>query len=271
MKRMKRRELIFKVITYTLIFLLLFPLVVLVVWSFTKNWPWPNIIPREFGLRGIKYVFGPSSKSLKILLFSLWLSSVVTIVTLLISIPAAKALGVYDFKGRRIFKMLVLAPVIVPSVAVSMGIHVTFIRLGLANTFLGVVLVHLIPCIPYGIRILTNVFEIIGESMEMQARVLGANPVKAFLYITLPLISPGLVSAGSLIFIVSFSQYFLTFLIGGGKIITFPMLMFPYIQSGDRMMASMYSVVFIVSSLIFLVIMEKTVKTYYKAENYFYI
>jgi len=132
-------------------------------------------------------------------------------------------------------------------------------------------LVHLIPCIPYGVRILTNVFEVIGESMEMQARVLGANQLQTFLSITLPLIAPGLISAGSLVFIVSFSQYFSTFLIGGGKIITFSMLMFPYIQSGDRMMASVYSIVFIMTALTFLLIVEKTVKMYYKAENYFYL
>ncbi|RKD29027.1 ABC transporter permease [Thermohalobacter berrensis] len=268
---MKKRSLFFTVIMYSIIFLLLFPLVILFVWSFTKNWPWPNIVPKAFGLRAIKYVFSPTSKSLKTLLFSVWLSSVVTIITLFISIPAAKALGLYKFKGKRLFKLLILAPIIVPPVAVSMGIHVTFIRLGLANTFLGVVLMHIIPCIPYGVRILTNVFEIIGESMEMQARVLGANPYKTFFYITLPMISPGLVSAGSLIFIVSFSQYFTTFLIGGGKIVTFFMLMFPYIQSGDRMMASVYSLIFILTSLVLFVVIEKTVKAYYKAENYFYI
>lgn len=268
---MKRKNLILNIIMYSLFFLLVSPLLVLVIWSFAKNWPWPNILPKEFGLRGFKELFSTYNKSLKVLLFSVWLSTIVTILTLLISIPAAKALGIYEFKGKKFFKMLILAPIIVPSVAVNMGIHVAFIKLGLANTFFGVVLVHLIPCIPYGVRILTNVFEVIGESMEMQARVLGANLLQTFLSITLPLIAPGLISAGSLVFIVSFSQYFSTFLIGGGKIITFSMLMFPYIQSGDRMMASVYSIVFIMTALTFLLIVEKTVKMYYKAENYFYL
>ena len=166
---------------------------------------------------------------------------------------------------------MVLAPIIVPTVSVAMGIHVVFMKLGLANTFMGVVLVHLIPCIPYSIRILTNVFEIIGDSMEMQARVLGASPLQTFVRITLPLIAPGLLSAASLVFIVSFSQYFLTFLIGGGRIVTLSMLMFPYIQSGDRMMASAYSVIFILTTLVVLLVIEKVVKSYYKGQNHFYI
>lgn len=268
---MTKNSSVFKLIMYALIFLLIFPLIVLVVWSFVKMWPWPNLIPENFGTRAFKYILNPSNKSLRILCFSICLSSVVTIITLLMSIPAAKALGVYNFKGKSLFKILVLAPIIVPPIAVAMGIHIAFIKLGLANTFIGVVLVHLIPCLPYGIRILTNVFEIVGESMEIQARVLGANSFQTFIKITLPLIAPGLLSAGSLIFIVSFSQYFLTFLIGGGRVVTFSMLMFPYIQSADRMMACAYSTLFLLSTLIILLIIERVVKSYYKGENYFYM
>ncbi len=268
---MKKNSSIFKVIMYAIIFLLIFPLIILGIWSFLKIWPWPSLIPKDFGIRGFKYILDPSKKSLRVLCFSVCLSSVVTFITLLISIPAAKALGVYNFKGKGLFKILVLAPIIVPTVSVAMGIHVVFMKLGLANTFMGVVLVHLIPCIPYSIRILTNVFEIIGDSMEMQARVLGASPLQTFVRITLPLIAPGLLSAASLVFIVSFSQYFLTFLIGGGRIVTLSMLMFPYIQSGDRMMASAYSVIFILTTLVVLLVIEKVVKSYYKGQNHFYI
>lgn len=268
---MKRNSYGFKVIMYALIFLLVFPLIVLGIWSFVKIWPWPSLIPKDYGLRGFKYILDPSKKSLGVLCFSVCLSSVVTITTLLISIPAAKALGVYNFRGKSFFKILILAPIIVPTVVVAMGIHVVFMKLGLANTFIGVLLVHLIPCTPYAVRILTNVFEIVGESMEMQARVLGASPLQTFFRVTLPLIAPGLLSAGSLVFIVSFSQYFLTFLIGGGRIVTFSMLMFPYIQSGDRMMASAYSVIFIITTLFILLIMERIIKTYYRGENHFFM
>lgn len=268
---MKKSNFIYSGIMYFLIFVLIFPLVILLIWSVTNNWPWPRIFPDSFGLRGYRYIFSFSNNVIKVLLFSVWLSSIVTLITLIISIPAAKALGVYNFKGKKFIKILVLAPIIVPPLTVVMGIHVAFIKLGLANTFWGVVLVHLIPCLPYGIRILTDVFEIIGESMEMQARVLGAKPMQVFFRITLPLITPGLISAGSLIFIVSFSQYFLTFLIGGGRIVTFSMLLFPYIQSGDRMMASAFSVVFIFTVLIVLLSVEKVVKIYYKTENHFYL
>ncbi|AKN30903.1 ABC transporter permease [Clostridium carboxidivorans P7] len=266
-----KKNIAFNIVIYLAVFLIVLPLIVLLLWGFSKRWPWPYIVPREYSLRGINYFLTGYGNSTKILLYSIFLSFVVTVITLIISIPAARALGLYEFKGKSFFKLLVLLPLIISPVAVGIGIQVFFIKIGLANTFLGVVLVHLIPCLPYGIRILTDVFEILGESMEFQARTLGASKLQTFFYVTLPLISPGLISAASLVFIVSLSQYFLTFIVGGGNVITFSMIMFPFIQSGDRTIAACYSIVFIVTTLILLVVMEKKVKAYYAIENHFYI
>lgn len=266
-----KKNIAFNIVIYLAVFLIVLPLIVLLLWGFSKRWPWPYIVPREYSLRGISYFLIGYSNSTKILLYSIFLSFVVTVITLIISIPAARALGLYEFKGKGFFKLLVLLPLIISPVAVGIGIQVLFIKIGLANTFLGVVLVHLIPCLPYGIRILTDVFEILGESMEFQARTLGASKLQTFFYVTLPLISPGIISAAGLVFIVSLSQYFLTFIVGGGNVITFSMLMFPFIQSGDRTIAAWYSIVFIVTTLILLVVMEKKVKSYYAIENHFYI
>jgi putative spermidine/putrescine transport system permease protein len=152
-----------------------------------------------------------------------------------------------------------------------MGIHINFMLLGLADKLIGVILVHLIPTLPYSIRIMTHTFEGLGDKFEAQARVLGAGPLQRFIHITLPLISPGLFSAGILVFIISFSQYLLTFLIGGGRIITFTMLLFPLVNSGDRMLAAVYSLVFIVAALIFTLLMERVLVDPEQKTDHFYI
>lgn len=242
------------------------PLIIIFIWSFARNWPWPDLLPQSFGLRGWSYFFNPTSKSIPTLLFSITLSTVVTFFTLAITIPAAKSLAFYRFKGKKLIEILIFAPVIIPTVTVAMGIHLQFIKWGLANTFMGVVLIQLIPCIPYSVQILKSVFEILGEDMEVQAKVLGANPYQVFRFVTFPRILPGIISAGSMTFIISFSQYFLTFLIGGGRIVTFSMQMFPYIQSGDRMMGAVYSVVFVCTTFIFLMVVEKTMNRFYKGK-----
>lgn len=249
------------------------PLFIILIWSFARNWPWPDILPQSWGLRGWSYFFNPLSKSIPTLLFSIILSTVVSFITLVITIPAAKSLALYKFKGKRLIELLIFAPVIIPTVAVAMGVHMQFIQWGLADTFIGVVLIQLIPCIPYSVRILKNVFEILGEDMELQAKVLGANLYQVFRFVTFPRILPGIISAGGMTFIISFTQYFLTFLIGGGQIVTFSMQMFPYIQSGDRMMGAVYSVVFICTTFVFLMLVERTMNRFYrgKLKEYTYV
>lgn len=252
---------------------LLFPLLIIIVWSFTNQWPWPKLLPDNFGLRGWNYFWSSSSQSVSTLLFSVGLSATVTLITILITLPASKALALYEFKGKKVIDLLIFLPIIVPMVAVAMGIHIQFIQWGLANTVLGVIIIHIIPCIPYAVRILKSVYEIVGEQMELQARNLGASKWQTFIYVSLPMILPGVISAGSLVFIVSFSQYFLTFLIGGGQIITFTMISFPFIQSGDRMLASVYSVVFVTTTIICLFIVEKLTTKFYqlKVKEYRYV
>lgn len=265
---MKKNNLVFSIIIYTFIFFVVFPIIILFIWSFTKNWSWPYVLPKNLGLRGFKYVLDPTGAPLKVLCRSVLIAVLVTVITILISIPAAKALGIYQFKGKNLIKLIILLPIIIPPVSIALGIHVAFIKLNIANTVIGVVIIHLIPCIPYAVTILTDVFELIGNSMEQQARILGANRIQCFFHVTLPIISSGIMSASFMVFIISFSQYFLTFLIGGGQVVTYPILMFPFIQSGDRTIAASYSVIFIITSLIFLFIIEKAIKKFYKTDKF---
>lgn len=249
---------------YAIVAILILPFLITHLWIFIRNWPWPGFIPREWGFRGLQYFFDPSSRSLMTLGKSILLSGTVTVLTLLLCLPAGKALGCYNFKGKKLIKGLILLPVIVPILTVAMGVHISFIKIGLANTTAGVILIHMLPGIPYGVRILENIYEIHGERLEKQAKLLGASKRQAFIDITLPLILPGIITAGNMIYIISFSQYVITFLIGGGNVVTFSMQMFPFIESGDRTVATTFSFIFILSILCVLTISERLVKNYYK-------
>lgn len=264
-----KRIFCYKALLNLILVSLLLPMLAVIIWTISKSWAWPNILPSEWGLRSIQYLINPRNKTLYILGNSLLISVMVTIFTILITIPAGKALGQYSFHGKEFVKLLFLAPLIVPSITVAMGIHVSFIKLGLANKMIGVILMHTLVSLPYGVRIFTNFFEIFDNKLEESAKSLGASRGQVFIDITMPMLAPSIVSAGSLIFIVSFSQYFLTFLIGGGRVMTLPMVMIPFIQSGDRMLASAYSLLFISTSLVLLFAFEKSLKLIYKDENFF--
>ena len=57
-------------------------------------------------------------------------------------------------------------------------------------------------------------------------------------------------------YILSFSQYFLTLLVGSGKVKTLALVMFPYLSSGDRTIASAYGVVFLAATLVVFFLFE---------------
>ena len=66
----------------------------------------------------------------------------------------------------------------------------------------------------------------------------------------LPAIRPGLIVAGLFAFIISWSQYLLTLLIGGGRVITLPVLLFAFANSGDNAITAALSLVFIAPALL---------------------
>jgi putative spermidine/putrescine transport system permease protein len=260
-----------KVIIYIFVLSVIIPIGVIAVWSISSRWAWPSLVPESLSLRGINELFGGYSGALQVLGSSIVISLVVAALATIIGVMTARALVLYDFKGKGLLSFGTILPIIIPSTVFAMGVHVIFIRIGLADNVLGVVIVHLITSLPYSIKIMTDITAAFGNKLEEQASVLGARPRDILKDITLPCLLPGLITSSCMAYILSFSQYFITLIIGGGNVITFSMMMVPYLQSGDRTIASAYSMVFIISTLIVFIIFERSVKKFRKDESgYFF-
>jgi len=252
---------------YLCVFASCAPLILLVVLAVGFSWQYPLLLPKAFTLEYFRYALFNAPQTLKAVGTTITLALFVSFLTLAIAIPAAKALALYQFKGKEIIKLLVLVPLIVPAISVTTGIHVSMIRLGLTGSFFGVALIQCVFTLPYAIRIMTNVFEITGDKYEKQATVLGANAALAFFRVTLPVIMPGILSAMTLCFTVSISQYITTFIIGGGRIITVTMLLVPFFQSGEFQLMSVYSVMLVVAALLSLFFIELAVRRFYNFDT----
>src|SRR5262245_21044688 len=209
------------------------PLVPLLVWSVSRTWRWPALVPQELTARGLATVVSSDSEVLRGLATSATIAVIVAVTAGLIGLGAGRALGLYVFRGRRLVQFLMLAPIIIPGLASALGIQVFFIRYGLADTWLGVVLVHLVPTIPYVTYVMASVYANYDVSYEDQARVLGAGPFQVFRSVTLPAVFPGLAVACLFAFLVSWSEYILTLLVGGGAVKTLPLLLFAFLRSAD--------------------------------------
>ena len=167
----------------------LLPFLVLLLWSLAQQWFFPDLWPQHWGLRAWRYVFTTvGAQVVTALGQSLVVAAVTALLAVAIGLPAGRALGLYDFPGKDLFAVLLTLPVIVPPLCVAMGLHLWFIRLGLAESYLGVVAVHLTFCLPYAVFVLWGVFANYNLDYEHQARSLGASTweVMTWLRWTLP-------------------------------------------------------------------------------------
>ena len=164
---------------------------------------------------------------------TIYLGGLVVFLNLLLAIPAAKALAHYDFKWKSEIDVILMLPILVPGLGIAMGLYFLMLKLGLANSLLGVALIHLIPTLPYSIRMFRVGFENLGIRWEEQARSLGIPPRGIIMGIWFPLLLPTIRGVIFLAFIISLSQYILTALIGGGNVLTLAQVYFPYFNSAN--------------------------------------
>ena len=262
-----KRHLFLRLVLKILLFCIFLPVVLLGLWSVAGRWPWPGLLPKTYTLRTIRELFFGSAKLPDLLLSSILLALSVAVLSTIIGIMTARATEFYRFPGRSLVRFGTFLPLLVPGTVFAMGIQVTFIRLGLSDTIGGILLVHIIAAVPYTITIMTDVTRAVGNHLEEQAMVLGAGTYRAFFEITLPSLLPGILSSMSMGFILSYSQYFSTLMVGGGRIKTIALIMVPYIQSGDRALSSTYAVVFVFSALLVFFVFEGLIQLTRKGET----
>lgn len=239
---------------------ILIPAAVILLWSVTGKWPWPHILPQTWTGRTYRELFFGSSPLPGLLGSSILLGAIVALLATVIAGMTARATEIYHVPGSRVIRAAEFLPMVVPGTVFAMGFQVTLIRMGLNDTMTGVVLVHLVCGLPYAYAIMTDMTAAVGTALEEQAEVLGAPAGRAFADVTLPQLVPGILSSFCMSFIISYSQYFTTLLAGGGKVKTIALVLVPYIQSGDRALSSVYSVVFVGSALLVFAVFEGALK-----------
>lgn len=237
-----------------LIIWLVLPLVPLAIWSVARGWYFPEVLPTQWTLDPWRFALSERSGILGSLGLTAGIALTTTFLSVLVGVPAGRALGLYRFRGKQAVELLILAPTIVPGIAVALGIHSTFIGLGLTNSITGVVLVHLVPTLPYMVLVMSGIFANFDVRIEAQARSLGASAWQAFWHVTLPAIWPGIMVGGLFAFLVSWSQYILTLLIGGGRVVTLPLLLFSFATSGRNDLTGAIGMIYILPGVLILLV-----------------
>jgi putative spermidine/putrescine transport system permease protein len=243
-----------------LLLLLLAPIAVLLLYAFSTRWFFPQILPQEWTLTPLLRQLN-AARTRDALSTSIAVAGLAAGLALLLGYPAARVLGMRHFPGRTVALLMLALPGIVPPAAIGMGLNIIALRLGLAGSLIGVVLVHLIPVLPYVTLTLVGVFARYDEGYEQQATTLGASRIQVFLRVTLPLLLPGLLVAGLFAFLVSWSQYLLTLLVGGGRVITLPLLLFAATAGGNPSTIAVLALIFVIPPILVIALVGRSLGT----------
>jgi putative spermidine/putrescine transport system permease protein len=107
------------------------------------------------------------------------------------------------------------------------------------------------------ILVMSGIFANQDPAYEAQARSLGASPWQTFRHVTLPAILPGIIAGALFTFLVSWSQYILTLLIGGGRVVTLPLLLFNFATSGRNDITGAIAMIYILPGVLILLFTAK--------------
>lgn len=194
--------------------------------------------------------FFTSREWLGALSMSLALGVLSMLIALGLGTPAALGLARTAFRGKSIVYATVLSPLMVPGIILAIGLYFWLAPIRLIGTPWAIVLGHVVLGVPYVIVVVTAALERFDPSLERAAQSLGANPLRTFLLVTLPIIQPAILSAAFLAFLASFDELIVALFVSGSHTITLPIQMWRGIQfENDPTIAAVSTLFFLVSVL----------------------
>lgn len=156
---------------------------------------------------------------------SLLIAITVALLATVIGTLAAVALQKLEFKGKSIFMSIMIAPMVVPVIIIGVALYSTFSKVGLNNTFLGLVFAHTVLAIPMVFVTMLSGLANVNENLELAAMSMGATPIGAFFKVTLPTVKSSLISSVLFAFVTSLDEVVVTIFVSGADTKTLPMIM----------------------------------------------
>lgn len=144
-------------------------------------------------------------------------SVAVVIIALAAGVPAGYVLARKKFPGKSVVMLTMLLPIILPTMTYAVQLAAMMYRIGLGGKLAAVILVNLVPALPLVILITVPFVEQISPDVENAAKVFGANSLRLFTRVLLPLLAPGVVAAGILCLMRVLGSFELTFFVSNSR------------------------------------------------------
>ncbi|MGO4329750.1 ABC transporter permease [Cupriavidus sp. 2TAF22] len=153
-----------------------------------------------------------------------------TLGALLLTVPAALALGRHDFPGKRAIAAVLMSPLVLPHIVLGAALLQFGGYFGLTRSFLSLLIGHTVIIAPFVLRSTLSLMTPEQRALEEASYDLGANPWTTFFLVVLPQIRPGIVTGAIFAFISSWINVELSIFNTTADLNTIPVKLFNYVQ-----------------------------------------
>ena len=250
-----------RIFVYLIVVLMLLPVLITFPVALTAvsriSFPPVGLSPRWF-----LAILGDSAL-LNAIVRSFWLAIVSALVAIAIALPCAFVVQRGRFPGRNLIETWITSPRMIPQIVLALALLAYFESVRLAESFLGLVIAHLVIIIPFAFRTLLVSVATMDRRLEWSSDVLGATPTQTFIRVMVPQLKTGLIAAFIFAFILSFNNVTLALFLSGFGQRTLPVEMFQRMNvAGMTPVIPAISFVLAMVGVVLFVILDRTVGVY---------
>jgi len=163
---------------------------------------------------------------------SIWVGSLTAAVSMVLGTMTAFVMIRYSFRGKSILDSSLYFPVVIPEITEALSLLLFYVFTGIPLGALTVVVGHVAFAISYAAIVIRARLVGFDRSVEEAAKSLGANELRTFFHVTLPLILPGVIAGGLLAFTVSYDDFIKTAFTAGPGFQTLPLRIYAMASRG---------------------------------------
>jgi len=161
---------------------------------------------------------------------SLLIAALTSIFSTTLGLMASIGLVWGRFKGKGFINAFILSPMVVPLIVLGLAYYISFAKLGMIGTKLGLVLAYTPLTLPFSVLPISATLRGFDRNLEHAALNLGANRFQTFMKITFPIIRPGVLTGAIFAFMIAFDEVVIALFICGSTAVTLPKKMWDVIR-----------------------------------------
>lgn len=217
-----------RLISWAVLIYLVLPLIVILGSSFTST-SFLAFPPQGLTLKWYRAIWADPTYVAAFSTSTL-LAFAVSLLALVLTVPAALALARHDFPGKRLMASALMSPLVLPHIVLGAALLQFGGYFGLTRSFLSLLIGHTVIVAPFVLRAVLAQMAPEQKALEEASSDLGANPWVTFFLVVLPQIRSGIVSGSIFAFISSWINVELSVFNTTAALNTIPVKLFNYVQ-----------------------------------------